>query len=177
MLFTTALRLSLALHLFPEMKRLTLFLLTSLLGCNSNQSSTSTDSTGHVRAGNPEIYQTKAAVEGEQAPTWTTFPEDKIPHGCNQFTRCRAYTVFSYDANWRNEYGNEGLFVLRFNNVWITAHCGAEPGSCWPFVEAVGKTVWLDDEITDLLYFRMEREPKKEDVALVVIKRSMEKPR
>lgn len=164
--------------IFFEMKRLTLLLLlTALLGCHTKQSSPSTDSAGHVRAGNPEIYQTKAPVEGEQAPTWTTFPEDKIPLGCNQFSRCRAYTVVSYDANWHNEYGNEGLFVLRFQNVWITAHCGAKPGSCWHFVEAVGQAIWLDDEITDLLYFRTEREPRKEDAVLVVIKRSMEKPR
>ena len=84
--------------------------------------------------------------------------------------------MFSYDANWHNEYGNEGLFVLRFQNVWITAHCGGKPGTCWSFVEAVGKTIWLDDETTDLLFFRTEREPKKEDAVLVVIKRSMDKP-
>lgn len=160
------------------MKRVTLLvLLTALLGCSSKQPSPSTDSAGHVRAGDPEIYQTRAPVEGEQAPTWTSFPEDKIPSGYNQFMRCRAYTVVSYDANWHNEFGNEGLFVLRFKNVWITAFCGAKPGSCWPFVEAVGETIWLDDDTTDLLYLRTERSATKDDAVLVVAKRSMDKPR
>ncbi len=157
-----------------------LLLLVALLGCDKKQpslTSPSSDGAGHVRLGSPELYKTRTPVEGDQAPTWTSFPEDEIPPGCNQFTRCRAYTVFSYDGNWRNELGNEGLFVLRFKNVWITAFCGGEPGSCWPFVEAVGKTIWLDDEMTDLLYFRSERNPRKDDAVLVVTKREMEKPR
>lgn len=118
-----------------------------------------------------------APIEGEQAPTWTTFPEDTIQPGCNQFSRCRAYTIISYDSTWHNDDGNEGLFVLRFKNVWITAFCGHKPGSCSEFIEAVGKTVWLDDEITDLLFLRSERTPQKNDAVLVVMKRSTEKPR
>ncbi|MFZ1084825.1 MAG: hypothetical protein WAN35_07670 [Terracidiphilus sp.] len=156
-----------------------LLLLIVLLGCDTKQptaTSLVSDRAGHVRMGGPELYKKRIPVEGDQAPTWTDFPEDEIPSGCNQFTRCRAYTVFSYDANWHNELGNEGLFVLRFKNVWITAFCGAKPGSCWPFSEAVGKTIWLDDEITDLLYFRAERKPQKDDAVLVVTKREMEKP-
>jgi hypothetical protein len=127
--------------------------------------------------GGHELYKTRVAVEGDQAPTWTSFPEDEIPPGCIQFTRCRAYTVFSYDGNWHNEFGAEGLFVLRFKNIWITAFCGGKPGTCWQFVEAVGKTIWLDDETTDLLYFHADRNSQKGDAVLVVTKRGMEKPR
>jgi len=151
-----------------------------LLGCETKQpspASLSSDGAGHVRAGGPELYKTRTPIEGDQAPTWTDFPEDQIQSGCVQFTRCRAYTVYSYDGNWHNELGNEGLFVLRFKNVWITAFCGAKPGTCFPFIEAVGKTIWLDDETTDLLYFRAERKPQKDDAVLVVTKREMEKPR
>jgi hypothetical protein len=161
-----------------EMKRLTLILfLAALAGCNTKRPSSLSDNEGHVRASGPENYQTKPAIEGEQAPTWTNFPEDKIPSGCNQFRRCQAYTVISYDANWHNDEGNEGLFVLRFKNIWITAFCGAKPGTCWPFVEAVGKTIWLEDETTDLLYLRTAREAQRDDPVLVITKRSMDKPR
>jgi hypothetical protein len=97
-----------------ETKRLTFILfLAALVGCNTKRPSPLSDSDGHVRAGGPENYQTKPAVEGEQAPTWTNFPEDKIPPDSNQFMRCQAYTVISYDANWHNDEGNVGLFVLR----------------------------------------------------------------
>jgi hypothetical protein len=107
----------------------------------------------------------------------TNFPEDEIQTGCVQFMRCRAYTVVSYDGSWHNEEGNEGLFLLRFKNVWITAFCGAAPGSCWQFEEAVGKTIWIDDEEVDLLYLHQGRTPQKGDSVLVVTKRSMDKPR
>ena len=156
-----------------------LLVLGTLLGCSVKESSTqsSSDAAKHARLGKAELYKAMTPVEGEQAPTWTDFPEDVIQPGCNQFSRCRAYTVFSYDANWHNKLGNEGLFVLRFKNVWITAFCGAKPGSCYPFIESVGKTVWLDDEITDLIYFRSARTPQKDDAVLVVTKRGMEKPK
>jgi hypothetical protein len=119
------------------------------------------DNAGHVRAGKAEIYKAMTPIEGEQAPTWTSFPADVIQPGCVQFTRCRAYTVFAYYGDWRNEYGNEGLFVLRFKNVWITAFCSGKPGSCPTFVESVGQTIWLDDEITDLIFLRGKREPQQ----------------
>jgi hypothetical protein len=154
-----------------KMKELTLALLLLLLGCK--EPSTHSDNAGHVRAGKPEMYRSRTATEGEQAPTWTSLPEDTIPDGCNQFMRCRAYTVISYDGTWHNEEGNEGLFVLRFKNVLVTAFCSGHPGSCWQFVEAVGKTIWLDDETTDLLYLRQERTPQRGDPVLVVMKRSM----
>jgi hypothetical protein len=156
-----------------------LLLLVALLGCDTKRisSASSSNAADHVRAGNRELYKVRTAVEGDQASTWTTFPEDEIPSGCNQFTRCRAYTVFSYQSTWHNALGNEGLFILRFKGVWITAFCGGKPGSCFPFVEAVGKTIWLDDETTDLIYFRSARMPQKDDAVLVVTKREMEKPR
>jgi hypothetical protein len=153
--------------------------LAVLLGCEAKAQTAappSSNTAAHARLGGPELYKTKTPVEGEQAPTWTNFPEDVIQQGCSQFSRCRAYTVFSYDSNWHNEYGNEGLFVLRFKDVWITAFCGAKPGSCYQFIESVGQTIWLDDEITDLLYFRSQRTPQKNDAVLVVTKRGMEKP-
>jgi len=154
------------------------FLLVALLGCDARPQSPqpSSDVAKHARLGKADLYKPMNPVEGEQAPTWTDFPEDVIQPGCNQFTRCRAYTIYSYDSNWHNELGNEGLFVLRFKNVWITAFCGAKPGSCYPFVEAVGKTVWLDDDITDLIYFRSARTPQKDDAVLVVTKRGIDKP-
>lgn len=152
-------------------------MLTALLGCKSkpparSPAAPSSNAEG-VRLGSADIYKTKAPVEGEQAPTWTSKPEDQIPPGCNQFSRCRAYTVLSYDDTWRNEEGNEGLFVLRFKNVRITAFCGGVPGSCYEFVEAVGQTIWLDDNMTDLIFYRGAREPQKNDAALVITKRQM----
>jgi hypothetical protein len=163
------------------MRRITyLLLLVALAGCDAKRSAPalpSSDGAGHVRLGGSELYKERTAVEGEQAPTWSDSPEDVIQSGCNQFTRCRAYTVYSYDSTWHNGLGNEGLFVLRFKNVWITAFCGAKPGTCAPFVEAVGKTIWLDDETTDLLYLRAARKPQRDDAVLVVSKREMEKPR
>jgi len=156
------------------MKEFTLVLLLLLfLGCNARRSTSPYDGSDHARAGKADLYHPRNAVEGEQAPTWTDYPEDTIPPGCNQFTRCRAYTVISYDGTWRNDFGNEGLFVLRFKDVWITAFCGDKPGTCWPFIETVGNTIWLDDETTDLLYFHHERVPKKGDAVLVVMKREM----
>lgn len=153
-------------------------LLAILLGCRAQSKESSSSTTvKHARLGKVELYKAMTPVEGEQAPTWTDFPEDVIQPGCNQFSRCRAYTIYSYDSDWHNELGNEGLFVLRFKNVWITTFCGAKPGSCYPFVEAVGKTVWLDDEMTDLIYFRSARTPQKDDAVLVVTKRGMDKPR
>ena len=157
-----------------------LLLLVVMLGCKAQRPSQTPSPSGavnHARLGSPDLYKAKIPVEGELASTWTDFPEDVIQPGCNQFSRCRAYTIFSYDSGWRNELGNEGLFVLRFKNIWITAFCGAKPGSCYPFVEAVGKTVWLDDEITDMIYYRSERTPQKDDAVLVVTNRGMEKPR
>jgi hypothetical protein len=153
-----------------------LLMLVALLGCNAKQPSPATPSSdpgGHVRAGSADIYKTKPPVEGEQAPTWTDVPEDEIPPGCNQFERCRAYTIVSYDDTWSNAEGNEGLFVLRFKNVRITAFCGAKPGSCYQFVEAVGQTIWLDDEETDLIYYRSARKPQRDDAVLVITKRQM----
>ena len=163
------------------MRRYAYFLvLAALLSCDAKPQSrarSSSQAAKYVRLGKAKLYKAMTPVEGEQAPTWTSFPEDVIQHGCNQFDRCRAYTIFSYDSTWHNDLGNEGLFVLRFKNVWLTAFCGGKPGSCYPFVEAVGKTVWLDDEITDLIYFRLARTPQKNDAVLVVTKRTMERPR
>ena len=146
----------------------------ALLGCKSSAPSpAAAEDSGHVRLGGADIYKERPPIEGDQAPTWTNKPEDTIPIGCNQFMRCRAYTVMSYDDTWHNQDGNEGLFVLRLKNVKITAFCGGAPGSCYHFQEAVGQTIWLEDESTDLIYYREAREPTRDDPALIITKRQM----
>jgi hypothetical protein len=163
-----------------------LLVLAALLSCDAQSQSSRTaaerkpyvsDAAGHVRTGSPEIYKVMTPVEGEQAPTWTSFPEDVIQEGCVQFDRCRAYMVYSYDGNWHNKYGNEGLFILRFKNVWITAFCGGKPGSCGHIEESVGKTIWLDDDMNGVIVFSYQRMRSDNDDMLIVIKRGMDKPR
>jgi hypothetical protein len=71
---------------------------------------------------------------------------------------CGEYRVLSYDADWENDFGNVGAFVLEREGLTIHAHCGSE--NCWKWSEAVGKSVEADRSITDLV---TNYEPSCED--------------
>jgi hypothetical protein len=77
---------------------------------------------------------------------------------------CGTYRVLSYDATWRNEFGNEGRFVLERDGLRIVAHCGSE--NCYRWIDAVGKSLEADKSITDLITWHL---PDCEDPTYVKV--------
>jgi len=69
------------------------------------------------------MIESKDGVVYEHTLT-TTGP---IPQGCHQFSHCQTYKLVSFDATWRNELGNAGLFTLRSGPRLVEAFCGAQP--------------------------------------------------
>ena len=43
-----------------------------------------------------------------------------------QTSASNEYKILSYDAEWQNQLGNEGQFVLQRDNVKTTAFCGVK---------------------------------------------------
>lgn len=102
--------------------------------------------------------------------TWTeTGP---IPEGCHQFMHCRAYKLLTFDAQWHNELGNEGLFTLSSGDRVVNAFCGGDPGSCWGLVDKMAEVVWIDDDnfSAGLLFYDIQRKPSSYQETLVITK-------
>ena len=67
-------------------------------------------------------------------------------------TATTGYKVLSYNAEWHNELGNEGQFVLERNGVRITAFCSGQ--TCWRWIEAVGKSLEANNDVQSLITYK-----------------------
>jgi hypothetical protein len=75
---------------------------------------------------------------------------------------CGEYRILSYDATWKNDYGNEGDFMLEREGLAIRAHCGSE--NCYIWSDAVGKVIIADKSVTNLI---IRYDPACEDALFV----------
>jgi hypothetical protein len=121
---------------------------------------------------------TEAASRQQAQPTITASNLERETCAKHQLApdQCGEYRVFSYDATWRNELGNQGLFMLERDGLTISAHCGGE--SCPTWADSVGKTVIADKSISDLIihYNPLCESPTYVKTALEFYERNKGKP-
>jgi hypothetical protein len=106
-----------------------------LPGCNRDRPSSTADGSSKQQA------QDKITANSVERTTCTK--HQSTGDGCG------AYRVLSYDATWRNEFGNQGQFTLERDGLAIRANCGS--AYCRTWANAVGKIVIANKGIGDLI--------------------------